>query len=219
MTYYILCTIIYISFLILYLYHVSFHVVATRPCYTIHFLHIVLSYIFLYDLVLSYTLHLRFYSDYRIGIHDRFERESRHVCHSLYFHLVLFIYYTFLLFLYIVLSYYLSYTFRVIDTLFLVLVYLSYTFLFHILYLFIYFSCTILCTLCIPYTVIYSSLSFSYTFMYYVLFMYCHISYTVILYFTSCSCNCLLSLHSSTMLLISYHIFYTFHLHILVIFF
>ena len=37
---------------------------------------------FLYDLVLSYTLHLRFHSDYRIGIHDRFERESRPVCHS-----------------------------------------------------------------------------------------------------------------------------------------
>ena len=64
-------------------YHVSFHVVATRPCYTIHFLNIVLSYIFLYDLVLSYTLHLRFHSDYRIGIHDRFEREPRPVCHSI----------------------------------------------------------------------------------------------------------------------------------------
>ena len=47
-------------------YHVSFHVVATRPCYTIHFLNIVLSYIFLYYLVLSY-------------------------CTPLYFHLVLFI--------------------------------------------------------------------------------------------------------------------------------
>ena len=32
--------------------------------------------------VISYTLHLRFHSDYRIGIHDRFDRESRHVCHS-----------------------------------------------------------------------------------------------------------------------------------------
>ena len=40
-----------------------------------------------------------------------------------------------------------------------------------------------------------------------------HISYTiqVILYFTSCSCNCVLSLHSSAMLLISCHILYTFH--------
>ena len=41
----------------------------------------------------------------------------------------------------------------------------------------------------------------------------------VILYFTSCSCNYVLSSHSNVMLLISYHIFYTFHLHILVIFF
>ena len=38
---------------------------------------------FLYDLVLSYTLHLCFHSDYRIGIHDRFEREPRLVCHSI----------------------------------------------------------------------------------------------------------------------------------------
>ena len=47
------------------------------------------------------------------------------------------------------------------------------------------------------------------------------ISYTfhVILYFTSCSCNCTLSSHNSAMFLISCHIFFTFHLHILVIFF
>ena len=38
---------------------------------------------FLYDLVLSYTLHLRFHSDYRIDIHDRFERGPRPVCHSI----------------------------------------------------------------------------------------------------------------------------------------
>ena len=50
-----------------------------------------------------------------------------------------------LCFSYTVLSYYLSYTFRVIYTLFLVLVYWSYNFLFRILYLFIYFSCTVLC--------------------------------------------------------------------------
>ena len=77
-TFYVL---LHISFLILYLYHISFHVVATRPCYTIHLLHIVLSYNFLHYLVLSYTLHLCFHSDYRIDIHDRFDRESRHVCH------------------------------------------------------------------------------------------------------------------------------------------
>ena len=88
---------------------------------------------------------------------------------------------------------------------------LSYTILVHIFFMY--------CTLYFPYTVIYNSLSFSYTFMYYVLFIYCHISYIVILYFTSCSCNWILSSHSSAMLLISCHIFYTFHLHILVIFF
>ena len=39
-----------------------------------------------------------------------------------------------------------------------------------------------------------------------------HISYTfrVILYCISCSCNCILSSHRSAMLLISYHILYTF---------
>ena len=37
---------------------------------------------FLYDLVLSYTLHLCFHSEYRIGIQNIFEREPRPVCHS-----------------------------------------------------------------------------------------------------------------------------------------
>ena len=48
-----------------------------------------------------------------------------------------------------------------------------------------------------------------------------HLPYTFhfILYITSCSCNCILSSHSSAMLLISCHIFSTFHLHIPVIFF
>ena len=32
---------------------------------------------------------------------------------------------------------------------------------------------------------------------------------SVTMYFTSCSCNCILSSHSSAMLLISCHIFYT----------
>ena len=112
---------------------------------------------------------------------------------------------------YTVLSYYLSYTFRVIDNLFLVLVYWSYTFLFHILYLFIYFSCTVLCTFHI--------LSYTILCPFHILSCTMYFSYTVILYFTSCSCNCLLSSHSSAMLLISCHIFYTFHLHILFIFF
>ena len=154
----------------MYLYPVSFHVVATRPCYTIHFLHIVLSYIFLYDLIFSYTLHLRFHSNYRIDIHNRFERESRHVCHSLFF--ILYFSYTIISYdfhilciSYTVLSYYLSYIFRVIEALFLVLVYLSYTFLFHILYLFIYFSCTVLCTFHILSYVIYCHLVLYFLFL------------------------------------------------------
>ena len=44
-------------------------------------------------------------------------------------------------------------------------------------------------------------------------FIFYHISYTfhVILHFTSCSCNCILSSHSSDMLLISCHLTYTCH--------
>ena len=62
---------------------------------------------------------------------------------------------------------------------------------------------------------------FSYIYFFIASFISYHISYTfhVILYFTFCSCNYILSLHSSAMLLISCHIFNTLHLHILVIFF
>ena len=68
-------------------------------------------------------------------------------------------------------------------------IYLSYTFLFHIMYC-------------------------SYTFhvMYF--------SYTVLFHILSyCTFNCVLSSHSSAMLLISCYILYAFHLHILVIYF
>ena len=47
-TFYIL---LHISFLILYLYHVSFHVVATRPCYTFNS-----SFSYLYYRILSYYM-------------------------------------------------------------------------------------------------------------------------------------------------------------------
>ena len=106
--------------------------------------------------------------------------------HILYFHMI-FIYYAFHIL-------YLSYIFRVIDTLFLVLVYLSYTFLFHILYLFIYFFS---CTLYFPYTI----------------FSYIVLSYIVILYFpifSYCSYNCLY-FHRIAVLCFSYHVFYTCH--------
>ena len=163
---------------------------ATRPCYAIHFLHIVLSYIFLYNLILSYTLHLCFHSNYRIA----FTTDSRGnlimfvipYIFILYFSYTIFSYdFHILCFSYTVLSYYLSYTFRVIDTLFLVLVYWSYTFLFHILYLFIYFSCTL------------------------------YFSYTVIFHILS-SCTLLLVLvtiyyHRIAVLCFSYHVIYSIH--------
>ena len=59
----------------------------------------------------------------------------------------------------------------------------------------------------------------SYTVLSYIVLSYIVFSYTVILYFTSCSCNYILSSHSSAMLLISCYILYAFHLHILVIYF
>ena len=60
---------------------------------------------------------------------------------------------------------------------------------------------------------------FTYAFMYFHI-LYCHIIYLhVLLYCISCSCNCILSSHSSAMFLISYHILFTFPVHILFIFF
>ena len=80
---------IHVMFHVLFMYY--FHILFS--CYTFHitfsfmyctcsYIFRVLSYTFLYDLVSSYTLHLYFHSDYRSGIHDRFEREPRPVCHS-----------------------------------------------------------------------------------------------------------------------------------------
>ena len=52
------------------------------------------------------------------------------------------------------------------------------------------------------------------------LFMFYYIFFHVLLYCISCSCNGILSLHSSAMLLISYHIIsYTLHIHFLYIYF
>ena len=108
---------------------------------------------------------------------------------------------------------------------------MSLAYLLSILLLYSYFY-----TLHIPYS--FYNLLFSYsitysfiyfcTFIYFLYFSCVHLScliishiYTfhIILYFTSCSCNCILSSHSSAMLLILCHIFFTFLLHILVIFF
>ena len=61
-----------------YTFHITFSFMYCTCSYTFR----ALSCTFLYDLVSSYTLHLYFHSDYRIDIHDRFERESSPVCHS-----------------------------------------------------------------------------------------------------------------------------------------
>ena len=92
----------------------------------------------------------------------------------------------------------------------------------------VYISCLISCSGYTP--MLYFSffifiLVLSYTFMLYVSYctfhiLYCHIIYFhMLLYCISCSCNCILSSHSSAMLLISYHILFTFPVHILFIFF
>ena len=60
----------------------TFHITFSCMYCTCSYAFRVLSYTFLYDRVSSYTLHLHFHSDYRIDNHDRFERESCPVCHS-----------------------------------------------------------------------------------------------------------------------------------------
>ena len=168
---------------------------ATRPCYTIHFLHIVLSYIFLYDLILSYI----YICVFTLIIELAFTTDSKEnlIMFVIPYIFILYFSYTIisyefhiLCFSYTVISYYLSYTFRVIETLFLELVYLSYTFLFHILYLFIYFSCTILCTfhilssctLLLVLVIVYyhriTVLCFSYHVIYYIHFICIYLSFS-----------------------------------------
>ena len=61
---------------------------ATRPCYTIHFLHIVLSYIFLYDLVLSYTF-ISIVLSYCTSLYFHFSVYD--LLHSMYYYLYLFL--------------------------------------------------------------------------------------------------------------------------------
>ena len=144
----------------------TFHI----PFSFIYFLYFTCSYPFrvLYFVLSLYCIHALFMYYFHIPI---FMYCSFHILFSCYiFHMIV-IYCAFHLIL--------SYTFRVIDTLFLVLVYLSYTFLFHI-----------------PYC--------SYT------FHVRYFSYTVILYFTSCSCNCLY-FHRIAVLCFSYHVIYSIH--------
>ena len=201
MTYYILCTItciisypIPISILLFISYILFYHIFS----YTILYCHI------LYICVFTLTIELAFTKDSRGNL----------VMFVIPYIFILYFSYTILsydfhilCFSYTVLSYYLSYTFRVIDTLFLVLVYLSYIFLFHIMYLFIYFSCIVLCTFHIlSYTVLCPFHILSYT-MYF--------SYIVIFHILS-SCTLLLVLvtvyyHRIPVLCFSYHVIYSIH--------
>ena len=178
----------------------SYHILSYVFIYVFMCFHILyFSYTFLFSLLsvlylfisFSCTILCTFYILYSCTVHVLFSSTYIYVLFSCYtFHMIV-IYCAFhiLYFSYAFHILYLSYTFRVIATLFLVLVYLSYTFLFHILYfsyafhilyLFIYFSCTM------------------------------YFSYTVILYITSCSCNCLY-FHRIAVLCFSYHIIYSIH--------
>ena len=160
----------------MYIYHVLFHIVATRPCYTFHF-----SFSYLYYRILSYYMLLS----------CTFHILSSCIIHILHIHLcililsytlcfrifsVLFLYWfkanTFISYLYF--SYYvnlylifhiscrsirlillLSYHTIICFHICFHILYFSYTFLFSllsVLYLFISFSCTTLCTFYIRYS-------------------------------------------------------------------
>ena len=72
-TVHVLCS--YTGFLLYFSYYFLFYVLYLFIYFSCT------AYTFLYDLVSSYTLHLYFHFDYRSGIHDRFKREPRPVCH------------------------------------------------------------------------------------------------------------------------------------------
>ena len=178
------------------IYHVLFHVVAIRSCYTFHS-----SYSYLYYHILScymissYTFHILSSCTIRI----------------LHIHLYVLI---------------LSYTlcFRILSILFLCWLkahtFISYLYFSHYVNFYLIFHISrrsIRLILLLSYHIL--SYVFTYAFKYFHI-LYCHIIYFhVLLYCISCSCNGILSSHSSAMLLISYHILYTFPLHILFIFF
>ena len=155
-----------------------------------------ISYILFYH-IFSYTIlycHILYICVFTLTIELTFTTYSRGnlimfvipYIFILYFTYTIFSYdFHILCFSYTVLSYYLSYTFRVIDTLFLVLVYWSYTFLFHILYLFIYFSYT---------------MHFSYTVIFHILSSCTLLLVLVTVYY-----------HRIEVLCFSYHVIYSIH--------
>ena len=172
-TFYVL---LHISFLILYLYHVSFHVVATRPCYTFHSSFSYLYYrILSYYMLLSCTVHiLSSCTIHILHIHLYVLILSYTLCFRILY--VLFLYWfkvnTFISYLYF--SYYVNFylifhisrrsiililllSYHILSYVFICfhILYFSYTFLFSllsVLYLFISFSCTTLCTFYILYS-------------------------------------------------------------------
>ena len=198
-TFYVL---LHTSFLRLCIYHVSFPVVAIRPCYTsyssfsylyyrilsyymllsctfhilssctIHILHI-----HLYVLILSYTLCFRILSVFFL-----YWFKTNTFISYLYFSYYVNFYLIFHISrrsirLILLLSYHiLSYVFMCFHIL-----YFSYTFQFsllYVLYLFISFSCTTLCTFYILY-------SYTVHVLFYIAFMYC--SCTIFIYLYSCT--------------------------------
>ena len=158
-----------------------------------------ISYILFYH-IFSYTIlycHILYICVFTLTIELTFTKNSKGnlimfvipYIFILYFSYTIFSYDSHILcFPYTVFSYYLSYTFRAIDTLFLVLVYWSYNFLFHILYLFIYFSCIVLCTFHIlsytifcPFYILSCTMYFSYTVIFHIVSYF--IYYHLVLYF------------------------------------
>ena len=207
MSYCIPCTITYIFSYTVYIYHVLFHIVATRPCYTFHssfsyLYYCILSYymilsctfhilssciihilhIHLYVLILSYTLcfhilYVLFLYWFKANTFISYLYFSYYVNFYLIFHISRRSIIVILLLSYHILSYVFIYIFMCFHIL-----YFSYTFLFSLLsviYLFVSFSCTTLCNFYILYSCTVHIL-FSYTYIH-VLF----ISYTVFLLYFS----------------------------------
>ena len=176
-TFYVL---LHISFIRLYIYHVSFPVVAIRPCYTSYssfsyLYYRILSYymflsctfhilssctihiihIHLYVLILSYTLCFRILSVlflywFKTNTFISYLYFSYYVNFYLIFHISRRSIRLILLLSYQILSYVFIYVFMCFHIL-----YFSYTFLFSlfsVLYFFISFSCTTLCTFYILYS-------------------------------------------------------------------
>ena len=187
-----LCVLLHISFLIMYLYHVSFHVVATRPCYTFHSSFSYLYYCILsYYMLLSCTFHiLSSYTIHILHIHLYVLILSYTLCFRILSVLFLYWFKTNTFISYIYFSYYVNFylifpisrrsirlillSYHILLYVFMCfhILYFSYTFLFSLLsalYLFISFSCTTLYN----FYILYSYTIFIYLYKCTVHFIYC----------------------------------------------